>query len=79
MQTGIKYLHEEMPEELPEKPLPCGLSESAGANFDQDILNSKEAIEILHNYVRIKNTQVRRQLSRFVKSLAESHRTGGKH
>ena len=73
-----KYMYEGIPEELTKKPLPRGLSESAGASFDQDILNSKEAIEILHNYVRIENTQVRRQLSRFVKSLAEAYRTGGK-
>ena len=46
-----------------------GLSEDT-AIFQHDPLSSRVAIELMHNYFRIPDLQVRKRLSQFVKSLA---------
>lgn len=48
-----------------------GLAEEA-AKFEVDPLSSREAIELMHNYFRIPDEQVRQRLFKFVKSLAAS-------
>ena len=40
--------------------------------FVEDPLTSREAIELMHNYYRVRDSAVRRRLFQFVKSLASS-------
>jgi transcriptional regulator with XRE-family HTH domain len=49
-----------------------GLAEPRQAEFDSDPLSSREAIELMHNYFRIGDGQVRKRLFQFVKTLADS-------
>ena len=46
-----------------------------GLQSTADPLNSREAIELMHNYFRIDSTEVRRRLFLFVKTLSGSDRT----
>lgn len=73
--VDVKFLYEGMPEEFPAKGSAGGLSEDS-VSFDQDPMNSRDAIEIVHNYFRIESTNVRKRLSLFIKSLAEAEQTG---
>ncbi len=49
---------------------PRGLSESRQNRFEEDPLRSREAIELMHNYYRIGDPQVRKRLFQFVKALS---------
>lgn len=74
--VNVEFFYEGMPEEFPAKNSSGGLSEGS-VPFEQDPMNSRDAIEIVHNYFRIESPNVRKRLSQFVKSLAESKQTGG--
>ena len=50
-----------------------GLSDGPQAPFEVDPLSSREAIELMHNYFRVKDETVRKRLSQFVKTLAQSN------
>jgi len=47
-----------------------GLSEGKQSKFEEDPLRSREAIELMHNYYRIGDQQVRKRLFQFVKALS---------
>jgi transcriptional regulator with XRE-family HTH domain len=49
-----------------------GVSERDQRAFAEDPLTSREAIELMHNYYRVRDSAVRRRLFQFVKSLAAS-------
>ncbi len=49
-----------------------GLSDRPAALFEHDPMNSREAINLMHNFFRIKNEKIRRRLFNFVKTLADS-------
>ena len=46
--------------------------ETAETPFKEDPLTSREAIELMHNYFRVDDEQVRRRLAQFVKTLART-------
>lgn len=48
-----------------------GLAETV-THFDHDPLTSKESIELVHNFYRITDEDVRVRLAKFVKALAQS-------
>ncbi|MDA0238759.1 MAG: helix-turn-helix domain-containing protein [Proteobacteria bacterium] len=43
-----------------------------GTGLESDPMTSREAIELMHNYYRVKDDAVRKRLSQFVKTLARS-------
>jgi len=51
----------------------AGLSEGSQAKFDVDPMSSREAIELMHNYFLVKDENVRKKLSQFVKTLAQTN------
>ncbi len=69
----VAYFYEGMPEGL-WKP---GARRSKGfadpsVSFSHDPKNTREGIELAHNYFRIADVKVRRRLFQFIKSLATS-------
>ena len=46
------------------------LSDGSQEQFNDDPMTSREAIELMHNYFRVPDEQVRKRLSQFVRSLA---------
>ncbi|MGB0670396.1 MAG: helix-turn-helix domain-containing protein [Rhodospirillales bacterium] len=49
-----------------------GLSENPADVFEHDPLSSREALEMMHNFYRITDPAVRKQISQLVRSLALS-------
>ncbi len=67
--VDVAYFYDGMPEYAPKargKRGP-GLSES----LDEDPMHSREAIELMHNYFRIKDDELRSRLFKFVKTLTK--------
>ena len=48
------------------------LSDIPQVPFQEDPMSSREAIELMHNYYRVTDEDVRKRLSQFVKTLAQS-------
>ena len=48
------------------------LSDIPQVPFEEDPMSSREAIELMHNYYRVTDEDVRKRLSQFVKTLAQS-------
>ena len=48
------------------------LSDGSQEQFNDDPMTSREAIELMHNYFRVPDEQVRKRLSQFVRSLARA-------
>ena len=48
------------------------LSDGPQTTFEVDPMSSREAIELMHNYFRVKDENVRKRLSQFVKTLAQA-------
>ena len=51
----------------------AGLSEGSQTKFDVDPMSSREAIELMHNYFRVKDENVRKKLSQLVKTMAQTN------
>ena len=58
-------------QDIPESAVP-GLADVPQASFKDDPMTSREAIELMHNYFRVKDPNVRKRLAQFVKTLAYS-------
>lgn len=74
----VAFFFEGMPDDIAKAGLiPRGMepAEKAPINFDHDPMSSRESIELMHNYFRIGDPQVRKRLFQFVKSLADSEGT----
>ena len=50
----------------------AGLSEGSQTKFDVDPMSSREAIELMHNYFRVKDENMRNKLSQLVKTMAQT-------
>ena len=50
----------------------AGLSEGSQTKFDVDPMSSREAIELMHNYFRVKDENIRNKLSQLVKTMAQT-------
>ena len=72
LEVGVSFFYEGLPDSLvrPRGAPSSGLAEKAQAAFEQDPLSSRESIELMHNYFRITDVQVRKRLFQLVKSLA---------
>ncbi len=75
----VSYFFQDMPKDVSEpggggkqKEKGDGLSDQPVAVFEHDPMNSREAINLMHNFFRIKNEKIRRRLFNFVKTLANS-------
>ena len=51
----------------------AGLSEGSQTKFDVDPMSSREAIELMHNYFRVKDENIRNKLSQLVKTMAQTN------
>ena len=51
----------------------AGLSEGSQTKFDVDPMSSREAIELMHNYFRVKDENIRQKLSQLVKTMAQTN------
>ena len=51
----------------------AGLSEGSQTKFDVDPMSSREAIELMHNYFRVKDENVKKKLSQLVKTMAQTN------
>ncbi|MFP6733508.1 MAG: helix-turn-helix domain-containing protein [Rhodospirillales bacterium] len=51
----------------------AGLSEGSQTKFDVDPMSSREAIELMHNYFRVKDENIRKKLSQLVKTMAQTN------
>ena len=51
----------------------AGLSEGSQTKFDVDPMSSREAIELMHNYFRVKDENVKRKFSQLVKTMAQTN------
>ncbi len=69
----VAYFYDGVESINTEGAVPMGLSDIAQAPFEFDPLSSREAIELMHNYFRVKDETVRKRLSQFVKTLAQSN------
>jgi transcriptional regulator with XRE-family HTH domain len=60
---GVQEIAESMMTDTADVPL---------AGINEDPLTSRDAIELMHNYYRVKDPNVRKRLAQFVKTLAHS-------
>jgi transcriptional regulator with XRE-family HTH domain len=51
----------------------AGLSEGSQTKFDVDPMSSREAIELMHNYFRVKDKNIKKKLSQLVKTMAQTN------
>ncbi len=67
--VDVAYFYDGMAEYVPKArgKRGRGLSES----FDEDPMRSREAIELMHNYFRIGDSELRGRLFKFVKALTK--------
>jgi transcriptional regulator with XRE-family HTH domain len=68
--VDVTYFFEGV-QDLPEAGME-GSPEASQTQFADDPMTSREAIELMHNFFRVKNPNVRRRLGQFVKTLAHS-------
>ena len=68
----VAYFYEGVESINTEGTVPSGLYDGPQAPFEVDPMSSREAIELMHNYFRVKDETVRKRLSQFVKTLAQS-------
>ncbi|GAB6051326.1 hypothetical protein JCM17960_01460 [Magnetospira thiophila] len=75
LDVGVSHFFEGIPDAtLVNSGVPVpGMSDQPQATFDHDPMNSREAIELMHNYYRITDEEVRKRLYQFMKSLANSY------
>lgn len=74
--VDVAYMYEGLPQSATKGTPTGGLSEGDAVAFEQDPMNSREAIELMHNYFRISAASVRKKLFQFVKSMADTERSG---
>jgi transcriptional regulator with XRE-family HTH domain len=60
---GVQEIADSMMGDAPDVPL---------TSVKEDPLTSRDAIELMHNYYRVKDPNVRKRLAQFVKTLAHS-------
>jgi transcriptional regulator with XRE-family HTH domain len=60
---GVQEIADSMMSDSPEVPM---------TGIKEDPLTSRDAIELMHNYYRVKDANVRKRLAQFVKTLAHS-------
>lgn len=60
---GVQEIADSMAAEASDVPL---------AGVKEDPMTSRDAIELMHNYYRVKDANVRKRLAQFVKTLAHS-------
>ncbi len=72
----VAFFYDGLPENAWEdQPARGGaLSDQPAEEFEHDPMNTREAIELSHNYFRIGSDTVRRRLFQLVKTMAESTR-----
>ena len=70
--VNVAFFYEGV-ESIDETETPPELSDVPQATFDSDPMLSREAIELMHNFYRIKDESVRHRLAQFVKTLAQSN------
>jgi transcriptional regulator with XRE-family HTH domain len=73
--VDVAFFFDGMPDAAAKAGAPArgrGLAESTAAEFEDDPMSSREAIELMHNYFRIADHVVRKRLFQFVKSLADT-------
>ncbi len=70
--VDVSFFYEGMPPSLVKAGgrRRAALGEPPQAIFERDPLTSRESIELMHNYFRIPDVQVRKRLFQLVKSLA---------
>ena len=73
--VGVSFFYDGMPDFEAAPRRPGGFQESDQAFFDNDPMTSREAIDLVHNYFRVSDEQVRKRVSQFMKVLARSHGT----
>jgi len=71
--VDVNFFYEGLGERT--EPVASGDSNGQEPQLTADPLNSREAIELMHNYFRIDSAEVRRRLFQFVKTLSGSDRT----
>ena len=70
--VNVAFFYEGV-ESIDETETPPELSDVPQATFDSDPMLSREAIELMHNFYRVKDESVRQRLAQFVKTLAQSN------
>ena len=68
--VDVTYFFEGV-QEIPDSNV-ASFAETPRTTFAEDPMTSREAIELMHNYFRVKDPNVRKRLSQFVKTLAHS-------
>jgi transcriptional regulator with XRE-family HTH domain len=68
--VDVAYFFEGV-QELPESDV-ASVADVAQVSFKEDPMTSRDAIELMHNYFRVKDPNVRKRLAQFVKTLAAS-------
>lgn len=72
LDVDVMFFYQDIPETIVKAGRGSGLAEPPPAEFDRDPMNSRESIELMHNYFRIPDSKVRRRLGQLVKSLARN-------
>jgi transcriptional regulator with XRE-family HTH domain len=72
LSVKVAYLFEGLTEDEDAAKELAGLSEGSQTIFEVDPMSSREAIELMHNYFRVKDENVRKRLFQFVKTLAQT-------
>ena len=68
----VSHFYEGMPDFEQPGPAKKGLEDNPKAFFENDPMASREAIELVHNYFRVPDEQVRKRTSQFLKPVARS-------
>jgi transcriptional regulator with XRE-family HTH domain len=69
----VAYFYDGVENIGPDGGIVPGLSDGNQTPFEVDPMSSREAIELMHNYFRVNDETVRKRLSQFVKTLAQSN------
>jgi transcriptional regulator with XRE-family HTH domain len=72
LKVDVSFFFEGMLEESgsTEGVMAMGLADAPAASFENNPMNSRESFELMHNYFRIPDPQIRKKLFQLVRTLA---------
>lgn len=72
LSVGVEFFFQGLGDDEEKTTELARLSEGSQASFASKLMQSHEATELMHNYIRVKDKNVRKKLSQLMKTLAQS-------
>lgn len=77
LQVPVSYFFEQITDNSQTPPIQAGLSDNEQDGFasEQDVMMNKETLELVRTYYSIESPELRKDLMKFVKSMANKYKS----